>query len=106
MSTICLHFDSKQAFQEVLADLNLELGWQFPLEPPADEPWVFGNADAGFDVIGELYDPGKMQEDGTVSPMTMFPGWHVNFIGTLPQRLEPFVVTPRRPRRVFFEAAP
>ena len=55
------------------------------------------------DVIGPLqvggsYDP-KTGE--VIDPPTPLPGWHVNFIGDLPQDWEQYVVAPRHPQRVF-----
>ena len=32
---------------------------------------------------------------------TLLDGWHVNFIGELPEAWEDYVVEPKRPRRVF-----
>lgn len=48
--------------------------------------------------IGGTYDP----ETGEVlTPPTMLDGWHVNYIGELPEAWEQYVVEPKRPRRVF-----
>jgi len=55
------------------------------------------------DVVGAIsyggtYDP----ETGEVlTPPTLLDGWHVNFIGELPEAWEEYVVEPERPRRVF-----
>ena len=48
--------------------------------------------------IGGTYDP----ETGEVlTPPVMLDGWHVNFVGELPEAWEEYVVVPQRPRRVF-----
>ena len=58
------------------------------------------------DVIGTLYTPGEQDEAGSelVAPEPL-PGWHVNFRildgSELPPELEPFVVHPETPARVW-----
>ena len=48
--------------------------------------------------IGGTYDP----ETGEVlTPPVLLDGWHVNFVGELPEAWEEYVVEPKRPRRVF-----
>ena len=42
------------------------------------------------DVVGEI-----------VRGDEILPGWHVNFIGELPDRLKQYIVTPNHPVRVF-----
>jgi hypothetical protein len=55
------------------------------------------------DVVGVItrggeYDP----ETGDVLvPPTVLDGWHVNYIGDLPDEWEEYAVSPRRQRRVF-----
>jgi len=55
------------------------------------------------DVIGVLYnDDGVYNEEGEViTPPTVMPGWHVNYLGTLPEGWEAFEVTPEQPKRIF-----
>lgn len=63
--------------------------------------------DRAIDVVGVLYnDDGvyDVDEDGEdilVSPPTVMPGWHVNYLGTLPEGWEEFEVTPENPKRIF-----
>lgn len=48
--------------------------------------------------IGGTYD----HETGDViTPPTLLPGWHVNYIGELPDGWEQYLVTPEQPARVF-----
>lgn len=56
------------------------------------------------DVIGLIYEGGTHDpETGEViTPPTLLPGWHVNFIGVLPESWLQYVVTPLQPYRVFF----
>jgi len=60
-------------------------------------------ADHAIDVIGALYnDDGVYSEDGeTITPATVMTGWHVNYLGALPEGWEEFEVTPVNPKRVF-----
>jgi hypothetical protein len=48
--------------------------------------------------IGGTYDPDTGE---VLTPPTLLPGWHVNFIGELPEDWEQYVVTPQQPVRVF-----
>jgi hypothetical protein len=48
--------------------------------------------------IGGEYDP----ETGEVlAPPTVLDGWHVNYIGELPEGWDAYVVSPEQPVRVF-----
>jgi hypothetical protein len=54
------------------------------------------------DVIGPIYTGGSWDAEGIViEPPALLPGWHVNFIGKLPDGWDAHLVDPRRPRRVF-----
>jgi len=59
--------------------------------------------DHAIDVIGVLYnDDGVYNEEGEVITLpTVIPGWHVNYLGTLPEGWEAFEVTPKQPKRIF-----
>ena len=48
--------------------------------------------------IGGTYDP---ETGDVITPPTLLPGWHVNFVGELPEDWEQYVVTPQQPVRVF-----
>lgn len=52
-----------------------------------DGDWITASHDHALDVIGEISE---------------MPGWHVNYIGELPDNWEQYVVTPEKPVRVFF----
>ena len=60
-------------------------------------------ADHAIDVIGTLYnDNGVYADDGeVVTPATAMAGFHVNYIGDLPDGWDAFEVTPEQPKRVF-----
>lgn len=48
--------------------------------------------------IGGEYDP---ESGEVITPPTLLDGWHVNYIGDLPNEWETFIVTPEQPVRVF-----
>jgi len=54
------------------------------------------------DVVGTITKGGEWDEDGTetVAPTTL-DGYHVNYIGDLPDGWEAYEVTPENPNRVF-----
>ncbi|UYE97342.1 hypothetical protein [Cyanophage S-TIM54] len=55
------------------------------------------------DVIGTLYnDDGVYDEEGEViTPPTVMPGWHVNYLGDLPDGWGDYEVSPESPHRIF-----
>ena len=54
------------------------------------------------DVVGTITEGGEWDEDGTetVAPTTLY-GFHINYLGDLPDGWEAFEVTPNNPYRVF-----
>tara|TARA_Y100000361_G_scaffold111306_1_gene101427 strand:- start:27 stop:359 length:333 start_codon:yes stop_codon:yes gene_type:complete len=60
-------------------------------------------ADRAIDVIGTLYnDDGVFDEDGEqVTAPTPMDGWHVNYLGDLPDGWEAYEVNPAPPKRIF-----
>ena len=85
---------------------------------PDESTWLTAAAEAGFmvdgalaaythdhaiDVVGTITRGGEYDEetgDVIVAP-TVLAGFHVNFIGDLPEGWGEFVVTPAAPYRVF-----
>lgn len=54
------------------------------------------------DVIGVITRGGEWDEDGNViTPPEVLDGWHVNYMGELPEGWEPYVVQPANPVRVW-----
>ena len=55
------------------------------------------------DVIGAIYVGGEYDpETGEVlTPPVLLDGWHVNYIGELPDDWQQYVVTPKHPARIF-----
>ena len=59
--------------------------------------------DRAIDVIGTLYnDDGVYDEDGyEVTAQTPMDGWHVNYLGDLPDGWGAYEVKPKPPKRIF-----
>ena len=59
--------------------------------------------DRAIDVIGTLYnDDGVYDEEGEeVTAPTPMDGWHVNYLGDLPEGWETYEVYPEPPKRIF-----
>lgn len=59
--------------------------------------------DRAIDVIGTLYnDDGVYDEEGEeVTAPTPMDGWHVNYLGDLPDGWETYEVKPEPPKRIF-----
>jgi hypothetical protein len=55
------------------------------------------------DVIGPIYTGGTYDPDTgeVITPPVLLSGWHVNYIGELPDGWDAYVVTPEQPARVF-----
>jgi len=74
-------------------------------EPEGDEPGVYiqYTHDHAMDIVGVIYNnDAVIDPDGTVvTPATPMAGWHVNYIGPLPEGWSAFLVTPVAPYRVF-----
>ena len=64
---------------------------------------ITASLDHALDVVGTIYRAGTFDpETGEViTPPTARSGWHVNYIGTLPDGWDAYVVEPLRPSRVF-----
>ena len=68
----------------------------------ADDQLVTVTHDYAIDVVGTITVGGEWDEEGNelVAPTTLN-GWHVNYVGELPDGWEAFEVTPSNPYRVF-----
>ncbi len=68
-----------------------------------DGEYITASHKHALDVIGIIslggeWDP---QTSEVITPPTILDGWHVNYIGALPDGWEQFVVEPEQPVRVF-----
>lgn len=67
-------------------------------------------SDRAIDVVGELYNDDAVYEEDEngdtveISPPTKLPGWHINYLGDLPNGWDAFEVKPSPPQRIFFTA--
>jgi len=54
------------------------------------------------DIIGQIIIPAVFNGSGTViNPQETLPGWHVNFLGELPDDLSEYAVFPEHPYRTW-----
>lgn len=54
------------------------------------------------DVIGKIQRGGEWDKEGNVITLpTVLDGWHVNYVGELPEGWEQYVVQPQQPVRVW-----
>ncbi len=87
-----LRFPDEATGMAALADYRTE-----------DDAWITASHSHALDVVGVItiggeYDP----ESGDVLvPPTVLDGWHVNYIGELPEDWDAYVVSPEQPVRVF-----
>jgi hypothetical protein len=74
--TTYLRFPDEATAKAMLADYLTE-----------DNTWITASHSHALDVIGEIPD---------------MAGWHVNYVGNLPDGWDAYIVTPNQPVRVFF----
>jgi len=55
------------------------------------------------DVVGPIYRGGTYDPDTgeVITPPVLLDGWHVNFVGELPDGWDTYLVEPKHPSRVF-----
>ena len=64
---------------------------------------ITASHDHALDVIGPIYAGGEYDPEtgDVITPPTLLQGWHVNYIGELPEGWEQYLVTSEQPVRVF-----
>ena len=86
------------------ASFDEETGEPIPAVIEDRWTWLYYTHDWSIDDIGILYNNDAIIDPDTgeiTSPATPMEGWHVNFIGTLPEGWDEYLVAPLNPRRVF-----
>jgi hypothetical protein len=75
-------------------------------EPEGDNPggYIQYTHDHAMDIVGTIYNNDAIIDPETfelITPATPKAGWHINFIGAVPDGWDEFLVTPAAPHRVF-----
>ena len=88
-----LRFPDEATGMAVLADYRTE-----------DGDWITASHTHALDVIGTISTGGEydLETGEVITPPEVLPGWHVNYMGELPEEWKDYVVTPEQPVRVFF----
>ena len=89
-----LRFNSRAQFRALAAAEGLVA---------TDDELITASHTHAIDEIGTIYEGGEYDpETGEViTPPVALNGWHVNYIGELPDGWDEFLVTPAEPYRVF-----
>ena len=90
----CFRFQSRAQFRTLAAAEGLIT---------ADDELITASHTFAIDEIGTItkggeYDP---ETGEVITPPVALAGWHVNYIGELPEAWEEFLVTPQHPVRVW-----
>lgn len=90
MNTISLKFNSEQEAISLLPQFR-------GLDDNGEPFWITDSPEHLLKPLGVIHKPtGHMLEiEGVETPeLAPLPGWHMDFLGELPEGLEPYVVTP------------
>lgn len=108
MSTNYIRFPDEETGKKLLQDQGLynppvysvsESGAQV-LETP--ESFKQADLDFALDVIGEITEGGTYDSEGNqITPPNILPGWHINYIGEIPEAWQEYLVAPVNPVRKF-----
>jgi hypothetical protein len=69
----------------------------------ADGNLITSSHTHAIDELGTIYQGGEYDPEtgDVIEPPTLLDGWHVNFIGDIPEEWEDYLVSPENPVRVF-----
>jgi len=98
MTTIYLRFPDESTGMAALAAAGL----LYADDDGTTHPITASHTHA-LDVIGPIYKGGTYDPDTgeVLTPPVLLSGWHVNYIGELPDGWDAYVVSPEQPARVF-----
>jgi hypothetical protein len=98
MTFCCYKFDSKEQFRSLAAAEGLIV-----LDEDGNESLITGGHGWALDEIGVITEGGAWDpETGEViTPPTVIPGHHVNFMGEPPESFDPFLVVVNSASRIF-----
>jgi hypothetical protein len=67
-----------------------------------DGGYIIASHTHALDIIGPISRGGEWDDEGNeITPPTVLDGWHVNYLGSLPEGWEQFAVEPQQPVRVW-----
>lgn len=67
-----------------------------------DGEYITASHTHALDVIGAITSGGEWDDEGNViTPPTVLDGWHLNYVGNLPEGWEQYAVSPTNPVRVW-----
>jgi hypothetical protein len=78
----------------------------FYVEPEGDDPgyYIQYTQDYALDIIGIIYNDDAVIDPDTgevITPPTPMDGWHINYIGAMPEGWDQYLVYPPSPYRIF-----
>ena len=89
----CYRFNSRNQFRSLAAAEVLLT---------EDDELITNSHTHAIDEIGIIYEGGTYDAEGVViTPPTALTGWHVNYVGNLPEGWKEFAVFPKQPVRVW-----
>ena len=89
----CYRFQSRNQFRTLAAAEGLLT---------EDDELITNSHTHAIDEIGVIYEGGTYDAEGEViTPPTALDGWHVNYVGNLPDGWDEFAVYPANPVRVW-----
>ena len=72
------------------------------MDEDGNQQFITASHQHSLDVIGTITRGGEWDDEGNVVvPPTTLDGWHINYVGELPEGWEQFAVYPQQPVRVW-----
>jgi hypothetical protein len=100
-----LRFPDEHSFQELALSASLFTSSSGPdgEDDFVPEYYHLASHDHGMDIIGTISQGGQWDDETgeELEPPTVLDGWHVNYIGELPEGWDQYLVFPENPVRKF-----